>query len=201
MNCKEALPLMHEVLDGDATAEQAWKLRMHLAECESCSHIYRSMETTEALMRAMPIVCAPSGMAERIMAGVPAKRGSSWLKWLKRHPAISVAAVFLMLMFGSLFSMWNGDKQLVVKGDLEELVFKGNTVIVPSGHTVDGNLVVQGGKLEVEDNANVRGNITVIDGSLQMASTAHIAGHINQIDAMFDWVWYKLTEFVDSIRY
>jgi len=198
MSCREALPLMHDNLDGDLTAAEAMKLRAHLAECESCSKLYRSLETTEALMRIMPSVAAPNGLTERIMNSLPPKRSSSWLSWLKRHPGISVAAVFVMLMFGSVFSTWNGDRELVLKGDIEEVVVEGKTVRIPSGHTLEGNLVVQGGQLEIEDNVNIKGNLTVIDGTLHMASTAHIAGQVTQIDEALSWVWYKLTEFMDS---
>jgi len=196
---------MHEVLDGDATASEAWELRRHMAECESCRERYQSLETSETLVRSMSGFAsgftAPGGMTDRIMGNLPIKKSSSWFNWMKRHPAISVAVIFMLLMMGSLFSSWNGDKELVVKGvDLEEVVIKGNTVMIPSGHTLDGSLVVQGGDLQVGENVNVTGNITIIDGTLNMASTAHIAGQITKIDEMFGWLWYKLTNFIDVIR-
>lgn len=196
---------MHEVLDGDATAADAWELRKHLAECESCRERYQGLETSEALVRSMSGFTAgftaPGGMTDRIMGNLPIKKSSSWFNWLKRHPAISVAAVFMVLMMGSLFSTWNGDKELVVKvANMEEVIIKGNTVIIPPGQTVNGNLVVEGGQLQVSDNVNVTGNITIIDGSLHMASTAHIAGQIKTVDEMFGWLWYKVTDFIESMR-
>ncbi|MCR8645944.1 zf-HC2 domain-containing protein [Paenibacillus sp. N1-5-1-14] len=201
MECKEALPLMHEVLDGDATATQAWELRMHLQSCESCAKRYQALETTEALVHSMPLMAAPSGLMDQIMSALPPeKKRNTWTQWIRRHPAVSVAAVFLLVMFTSMGAMWKGDNELSVKGvDLSDVVIQGKTVTVPSGHTVDGNLIVQGGKLKIEDNAEVKGNLIVIDGSLNMASTAHISGQITQIDEMVSWVWYKMTEFFGSV--
>lgn len=193
---------MHEVLDGDATASDAWELRRHMAACENCRERYNGLETSEALVRSMSGITAPGGMTDRIMGNLPIKKSNTWFNWMKRHPAISVAAVFMMLMMGSLFSMWDGDKELIVKGvDLEEIVIKGNTVIIPPGHTLDGNLVVQGGELQVGENVNIKGNITIIDGSLHMASTARIAGQITKVDEMFGWLWYKITDIFKSVNY
>ncbi|WP_442602761.1 zf-HC2 domain-containing protein [Paenibacillus sp. KN14-4R] len=202
MNCKEALPLMHEVLDGDATAAQARELRQHIQTCEDCAKRYKALETTEALVHSMPFMAAPSGLMEQIMSGLPPERKrNSWTQWIRKHPAVSVAAVFLLVMFTSMGAMWKGDDELSVKGvDLNDVVIQGKTVTVPSGHIVDGNLIVQGGKLLIEDNAEVKGNLVVIDGSLNMASTAHITGQITKIDEVVSWVWYKMTEFLGSVR-
>lgn len=194
---------MHEVLDGDASASDAWELRKHLAECEHCREIYYGMETSEALVRSMPGLIAPSGMTERIMGNLPAKKSSTFFHWLKRHPGISVAVLFLILMMGSIMTAWNTGKELVIKGvdlELDEVVIKGNTVYIPPGKTIEGDLVVQGAQLELGDNVNVKGNLTVIDGKLLQASTAHIAGQVTEIDEMFGWIWYKFTEFIDGLR-
>ena len=71
-------------------------------------------------------------------------------------------------------SMWNDDTNLMVKGSNLQDVIQGDTVIVPQGHTVQGDLVVQRGTLKVE--GDVTGNLIVIDGTLNLASTAHISG-------------------------
>jgi cytoskeletal protein CcmA (bactofilin family) len=91
--------------------------------------------------------------------------------------------------------MWNQGGELMVKGtDLQDVIIQGDTVIVPEGHTVNGNLIVQSGKLQVQ--GDVKGNLVVIDGSLNLASTAHISGQITQVDAALSWVWYKLGELL-----
>jgi anti-sigma factor RsiW len=195
MNCKEALPLMHEVLDGNVKGSDAIKLKEHFLLCKECHTLFQELERTDALVRSLPPAGVPDDLAARIMAGLPpAKRRNSWTQWVRKHPAVSVAALFIVMMFSSFLSMWNDDHELMVKGaNLDNVVIEGDTVIVPQGRTVDGNLVVQSGKLKVE--GDVKGNLVVIDGTLNLASTAHISGHITQIDQALSWVWYKINEF------
>ncbi|UJF33722.1 zf-HC2 domain-containing protein [Paenibacillus hexagrammi] len=195
MNCREALPLMHEYLDGDLQGSEAKALKEHLIACTACHTLFRELERTDAIVKSLPSVRASDDLSARIMNSLPPlKKRSSWMEWVRRHPAVSVAAVFAVVMFGSFMSMWNDDQQLMVKGtDLQNVVIQGDTVIVPKGHTVNGDLVVQGGKLEVE--GDVTGDLTVIDGSLNLASTAHISGQVTKVDEAVSWVWYKMNEF------
>ncbi|MNL76982.1 Anti-sigma-W factor RsiW [compost metagenome] len=86
---------------------------------------------------------------------------------------------------------------MVQGSNLQDVVIQGDTVIVPQGHTVNGDLVVKRGELKVE--GDVTGNVVVIDGSVNLASTAHIAGEVKQVDEALSWVWYKLGEFVGKI--
>jgi anti-sigma factor RsiW len=197
MKCKEALPLMHDYLDRDLSGPEALKLKEHLRLCTDCHALFKQLERTDALARALPPVGVPDDLTERIMNRLPqVKKRSAWTQWVRRHPAASVAAVFLAVMFGSFMSMWNQDGELMVKGtDLQDVVIQGDTVIVPAGHTVNGNLIVQSGKLQVQ--GEVKGNLVVIDGSLNLASTAHISGQITQVDEALSWVWYKLGEIVN----
>lgn len=200
MNCKEALQLMHEYLDGDLKGSEATRLKKHLIECAACNEYFKSLERTDALMRSVTRVSAPDNMTERIMAGLPPenKKRNAWLDWVRKHPAASVAAVFIAVMFGSFVSMWNYDHELMVKGsDLQNVVIEGDTVLVPAGKTVAGNLIVQSGKLKVE--GDVKGNLIVIDGSLNLASTAHISGHITEVDEAMSWLWYKVNEFLSLL--
>lgn len=199
MNCKEALPLMHEYLDGDLQGTEALMLKEHLLQCVACHALFRELERTDMIAKSLPPVSAPDDLAARIMMGLPnAEKRSSWTRWIRRHPGVSVAVVFAAVMFGSFMSMWNEDQQLMVKGDdLQDVVIQGDTVIVPKGHTVEGDLVVQRGKLEVE--GDVTGNLTVIDGSLNLASTAHISGQVTQVDEALSWIWYKLSEFAGML--
>lgn len=194
MDCQRALPLIHEFLDGDLDAAEASRLKSHLIACPSCNRMFKQMEQTEALVRLLPKNPVPSGMTARIMSRIPeTKRRKGWLNWVKHHPAISVASVFLLVMVSSFLSLWNEDRDMVVKGaNLDQVVIKGDTVIVPAGHTVQGNLMVKRGKIEVE--GNVEGDLTVIDGSYNLASTAYISGHVNKVDETLEWIWYKVDE-------
>jgi anti-sigma factor RsiW len=196
MKCKEALPLMHDYLDGDVLGPEAIQLKEHLIGCTDCHALFKQLERTDALVRALPPKGVPDDLSERIMNGLPpVKKRNAWTQWVRRHPAVSVAAVFIAVMFGSFMSMWNQGGELMVQGtDLQDLVFQGDTVIVPEGHTYNGDLVVQSGKLQVQ--GDVKGNLVVIDGSLNLASTAHISGQVTQVDQALSWVWYKVNQFL-----
>ncbi|NOU73517.1 anti-sigma factor [Paenibacillus sp. LMG 31458] len=196
MNCKEALPLIHEYLDGDLQGSDSQRLKEHLISCQACHALFRQLEKTDAMVRMLPPVKVSDTLTAQIMSGLPpVKKRNSWMDFIRKHPAVSVAVVFATVMFGSFMSMWNDDTNLMVKGsNLQDVVIEGDTVTVPQGHTVKGDLIVQRGKLKVE--GEVTGNLTVIDGSLNLASTAHISGHVTQVNEALSWVWYKLGEYV-----
>lgn len=79
---------------------------------------------------------------------------------------------------------------MVVQGALDQLFISGDTLVVPEGVTVYGNLKVKRGKIQID--GNVEGDVTVINGSYNLASTAYISGQVTLIDAAVDWVWYKM---------
>ncbi|MZQ81150.1 anti-sigma factor [Paenibacillus sp. 5J-6] len=199
MNCKEALPLIHEYLDGDLQGSDSRLLKEHLIACQTCHALFKQLEKTDALVRMLPPLRASDTLTAQIMSGLPPmKQRSGWMDFIRRHPAGSVAVVFGAVMFGSFMSMWNDDTNLMVKGsNLQDVIIQGDTVIVPQGHTVQGDLVVQRGTLKVE--GEVTGNLTVIDGTLNLASTAHISGQVTQVNEAIGWVWYKLGEFVGML--
>lgn len=195
MKCSDILPLMHEYLDGELEGDEVVVLKRHLVSCPSCNRLFKQMERTEATVRMMPRPAAPKDMTARIMSQIPVpKKRKGWLAWIKSHPAISVASVFILVMISSFLSLWNEDKDMVVKGaNLDQVVIQGDTVIVPEGHTLQGNLVVKRGKVQVE--GNVEGDVTVVDGSYNLASTAYISGHITLVDETLERIWFKMNEF------
>jgi anti-sigma factor RsiW len=199
MNCREALPMLHQYLDGDLEGQEKKALKEHLLACMDCRRRLQQLEKVEALVQAWPSPQVPEGLTERIMSALPPeKRRGSWSRWFRKHPAASVAAVFFVVMMGSFLSMWDNDQELIVKGtDLQSVVIQGDTVYVPAGKTVAGNLTVENGKLEVE--GDIRGDITVIDGRMNLASTAHISGQVTQIDEAFSWLWFKTGQFITQL--
>ena len=197
MNCNEALPWMHEHLDGDLKGTPLIELKKHLLSCTECSLRYKKMQHTEAMVRSLPHLAAAPDLTDRIMASLPKqpKRRNSVLQWIKRHPAVSVASMFLFIMLSASLSVWNQDTEMVVKGaSLEQVVIKGNTVYLPAGHTIEGNLMVKRGKIQID--GNVKGNLVVIDGTYNLASTAHISGKIRKVDQVIDWLWFEANEYV-----
>jgi len=195
MNCKEAIPLMHDYLDGELKAAQMALLKEHLLACLACRKHFQQLERAGALLGAMPRVAAPDSLTDRIMQSLPAPpKRSAWKTWIRRHPAATAAAVFMAVMLSSFATMWSSDNELTVKGsDLDQVVIRGNTVYVPPGSTVKGNLIVENGKIQVD--GNIEGNLVVIDGSYVLASTAKISGQVTKINQAFEWLWYKMNDF------
>ncbi|CAM4015993.1 zf-HC2 domain-containing protein [Cohnella lubricantis] len=201
MKCNAAIAYMHDYLDGELPREQTAELQHHLAECAGCRNRLDSLEKTDALLRSAPKPeSAPDYLAYRIMKSLPKSRNAkTWTTWVRRHPALSAAAMFLVIMVSSFVAMWNQSQELTVSGDLDHVVIRGNTVIVPAGQQVAGDLTIENGTAQVE--GDVQGNLTIIDGNVTLASTAHIAGKIKTIDRAVDWAWYKVTSWFDTIAY
>jgi len=196
---------MHDYLDGDLPTEQARELKSHLDACPECRAAFRSLEETEMMLfaanRKMDTATVSDDVTDRIMSFLPQpkKHSPAW-NWVRRHPALTAAAAFILIMLGTSIGFWNADTQLVVKGsDLNRVQVEGNTVIVPEGTVVTGDLTVERGELKIY--GEVEGNVTVIDGSAYQASTAHVAGQVKDIDQAFDWVWYKLGNIFSEVAY
>jgi len=198
MDCREAYPLMHEYLDGTLDDNGKRTLGRHLSGCPSCRDRLESLERTEAylcMVALEPGAHLSDGFTERVMAALPEPgRMARFKRWMRRHPAASVAAVFALLMMGSFLSLWEGSEYMVLKGtDLDEVVIEGNTVIVPEGATVHGDLLVENGSIKVD--GKVEGNLIVVDGNLQLASTASIAGQVTRIDQTIEGIWFRIKQF------
>ncbi|TLS48241.1 anti-sigma factor [Paenibacillus antri] len=195
MDCREALPLIHEYLDGDLERDRAEALRLHMRGCASCTTTFAEFERTEALVRALDEPATPPHLSASIMAALPPMRANrSWARWMRKHPAATAAAAFLLIMVSSFFSLWNQGSQLAVRGDdLEGIVIEDGKVIVPQGARMEGDLVVENGTVQVD--GDLEGDLIVIDGNVALASTAHISGRVQEVDRALDYIWFKLGEW------
>ncbi|MBU5267897.1 anti-sigma factor family protein [Virgibacillus proomii] len=207
MNCnKEAVELMHYYLDGEITKEQEKALSHHLENCEVCQKHFHELKRTITLIQSTEQIKAPANFTASVMEKLPAERKRvKYRRWFKAHPVLTAAAIFFIFMLSGLFSLWNQDSQLIVSKQ-ENLVIKGDTVIVPANETVKGDLLVKNGDLII--NGTVDGNVTLINGKLikepidedgLRASVGEINGELEQVDQMFEWVWYSIKEFFQRI--
>ncbi|SDX93452.1 anti-sigma factor [Paenibacillus sp. CF384] len=207
MNCNVAVMLMHDYLDDELPHDDLAELKLHIDSCESCRVRLEQLERTEALTHSMMdtrVTISPHQSAQltsHIMSSLPVKRRRiGFANWIRNHPAVSVAAVFALVMFSSFLAMWQQDNDLTVRGaDLAHVIIEGDTVTVPEGAQVKGDLTVENGKANVL--GDVEGDVTVISGKLYQASTAHISGEVKQIDQALDWFWYKVTHSISSLAY
>ncbi|MGE8207481.1 zf-HC2 domain-containing protein [Heyndrickxia sp. NPDC080065] len=189
--CSEEMILfMHEYLDGDITPEQETALKKHLQTCQECGKHFQELKKTSAIIKSTSIIAAPSDFTSKVMGKLPKeKRKVGFKRWLSHHPFMAAASLFIILMGGSMFSMWN-DNQEFSFTKKPNLQVEDHTVIVPKGETVNGDLIVKNGDLRIE--GKVDGNVTVINGDQYMASAGNVTGDIKEINEVFDWLWYQI---------
>lgn len=198
MNCnKEAVQLMHLYLDGDLPIEQEQRLRSHLQACPSCQNHFQELKRTTALVKNDNELHVSEDFTASIMNELPKeKKRVRSKKWFRAHPALTAAAIFFIFMFSGVISAWNADSQLSVSKQ-QNLIIENETVIVPEGVTVDGELVVKNGNLKIDGAVN--GDVVVINGEHLMASAGEVNGELEEVDQMFEWIWYNIKDFAKSI--
>ncbi|WP_139492050.1 zf-HC2 domain-containing protein [Brevibacillus dissolubilis] len=196
MDCKQIRPLIHGYLDEDIDSEKNQILQAHLQTCAECREIMHEIQKAIAFVQSASHIHAPSDFTAKVMAKLPAPtKANRFAGWLRAHPFLSAAAVFLLLMGGSLVSSWvdQDDYLQVASSEMDKLKIdqKRHVVIVPEGTTVSGDIIVRNGNVEVEGQVN--GDVVAIDGEVRlMASTAHIAGNQESIKQIVDYIWYEL---------
>jgi anti-sigma factor RsiW len=186
----EMIVYMHEYLDEEISAEHEKILREHITNCLDCKSHFHQLRKTIALVQSTSHIKAPPDFTANIMANLPKeKRKVSIQRWLMGHPLLFAAAMFLLLMSGSIASMWSGDDKFSVSMQ-QNLVVQNDTVIVPEGEVVDGDVVVRNGTIKIE--GEVHGNVTVINGDQYLASAGKVTGDIKEINEVFEWIWYHI---------
>lgn len=145
---------------------------------------------------------APKDFTANVMANLPKeKKRKNYTRFFQRHPVLIAAAVFFILMFSSIFTTWNQDQQVTVSKQ-ENLEIRDNTVIVPEGVTVDGDLTVRNGDLKID--GNIDGDVTIINGEiiggepegivdegLDTSTLRAYSGELTKVNKIYEWIWYQ----------
>ena len=191
MKCdEEIVELMHDYLDEEIDPENEMILRDHLKSCKECETLFNEYKKTIAVVKGTSRMQAPPNFTAKVMASLPKeKKKVSMQRWLRNHPLIAAASLFLVLMTGSVFSTWNQEREFSVSKQ-ENLVVQNGTVIVPEGEVVKGDVIVRNGELRIE--GEVQGDVTVINGEQYLASAGHVTGQIEEVNEVFDWIWYHM---------
>jgi anti-sigma factor RsiW len=191
LKCDEKIvELMHEYLDEEIDPENEMTLRDHLKSCKDCETLFNEYKKTIAVVKGTSRMQAPPNFTAKVMASLPKeKKKVSMQRWLRNHPLIAAASLFLVLMTGSVFSTWNQEREFSVSKQ-ENLVVQNGTVIVPEGEVVKGDVIVRNGELRIE--GEVQGDVTVINGEQYLASAGHVTGQIEEVNEVFDWIWYHM---------
>lgn len=199
MNCQNANTLMHDYLDADIDDLSSKGLFEHLEKCSICYQHFNELKETERRLRLLSHCKSTPDYIQKVINQLPHKqvgkqeKRHSINRWLKNHPGLVAASIFLMFFAISLFSYAiPGNELKIVANEYNNLVIEGNEVIVPEGEEIEGDLIVENGILEIK--GKVKGNVTVIDGELLMASASQVDGDTKQIDQLFEWLWYQITK-------
>ncbi|ARI75354.1 anti-sigma factor family protein [Halobacillus mangrovi] len=210
MKCnKEAVALMHKYMDGDLNKEEERRLREHLQVCPSCQNHFHELKKTTTLIKNTGPVSAPNNFTANVMANLPKeKKKKNYARLFQKHPILTAAAVFFILMFSSVLTAWNQDHQVTVSKQ-ENLEIRDNTVIVPEGVTVKGDLVVRNGDLRIE--GKIDGDVTIINGDildeenqnmnqgLDSSNLRAYTGELTEVNQVFEWMWYHTKNVVSDI--
>lgn len=186
---------MHQYLDEEISVEEEKELREHLAQCDTCQSHFHELEKAIALVKSTSHIQAPNDFLDNVMAKLPKEKKKVGVqRWFRHHPLLTAASLFIVLMMGSVVSSWNGEQQLSVSKQ-PNLIVQNDTVIVPEGEIITGDIVVKNGTLKIE--GKVDGNVTVINGTVTngeqyLASAGQVTGEIKEINEIFDWVWYHI---------
>ncbi len=185
------IQLMNHHLDGDTSPSEEQQLKEYLENCDDCREKYQALNRTIAFIQSASHIQAPSDFVQKTMERLPKeKQRAGFQRWFRRHPMLAAAALFCVLMSTALFANFNDDQQFSFTKQ-PNLVVEGQTVIVPEGETVVGNLTVRNGDLRVE--GELQGDVTIVNGQY-MASSGVITGEIEEIDKAFEWLWYTIKE-------
>lgn len=198
MKCdEEIVELMHEYLDEEIDPQNEMILRNHLKSCKECETLFNEYKKTIAVVKGTSRMHAPPNFTANVMNSLPKeKKQVGMQRWLRNHPLIAAASLFLVLMTVSLFSTWNHEREFSVSKQ-ENLVVQNDTVIVPEGEVVKGDVIVRNGTLKIEgevqgDVTVINGDVTDVNGEKYLASAGHVTGQIDEVNQLFDWIWYHM---------
>ncbi|MCM3360036.1 MULTISPECIES: zf-HC2 domain-containing protein [unclassified Psychrobacillus] len=193
---------MHEYLDGEISREHELELKSHLQSCQECRNHMHELSDVVAFVKGAAHVEAPNDFTLSVMSRLPKEKSHTGVsRWFRQHPVLTAAAMFMLLMSSALFSNYNNDQQFSFTKQ-ENVIVEGETVIIPEGQVVKGDLIVKNGDVRVD--GELDGNLTVIngsiiDGSKYMASTANVTGKSEEINKAFDWLWYTIKDTANEI--
>jgi anti-sigma factor RsiW len=195
VKCPDNIVLyMHEYLDEEIDEHDEQMLKKHLQTCPKCQSYFHELEKAIALVQSTSHIQAPSNFTENVMARLPKERRRVGVnRWFRHHPLLTAASLFIILMTSSVLSTWNKDHEFSVTKQ-PNLVVHNNTVIVPEGEVIKGDIMVRNGNLQIE--GKVEGDVTVINGEIDgekyLASAGNVTGEIKEVNEVFEWIWYHV---------
>ena len=196
---EKVIRMMDDYLDGEISPSEEKELKSYLQSCSDCRKIYQELTKTIAFVQSASHVQAPPDFVQKTMAGLPKESQRVGIKrFMRHHPLMIAAALFVLLMSAAMLSSFSDDQQFSFTKQ-ENLVVEGQTVVVPEGQTVVGDITIRNGDLRVD--GELEGDVTIVNGQY-MASSGVINGEIEEIDQAFEWLWYTIKgTFQDAVSF
>ncbi|MGD9678193.1 MAG: hypothetical protein AB7V16_07555 [Vulcanibacillus sp.] len=189
MDCLRAIYLMHDYFDGDIEEQSFKELTKHINNCLACNVHYNELKNTNLILMQLPTENVSTDLSDNILIKCAKKERVK--KLASRYPVVFAASIFLLLFSVSLISYTvPGNDFKLVSENYQNLIIKGNEVIVPEGKEICGDIIIENGNLQII--GEVKGNVTVVNGEIFMASASQVDGTTNQVDLIFERIWYQL---------
>ncbi len=200
--CQLPMEQLHDYVDGELSDEMMEKTYEHVVSCPACQRHVDELRLITLRLEQMKDTHVPplsSQFTNDVMGKIkegkkpqPKKVRPTKRSIFRRYPFISAAAIFVLMMSALLFSEYRAPDEFAFTKQ-PNIIVEGETVIVPEGEVVEGDLIVRNGNLRIEGEVN--GDVAVVKGEKYMASTAVVTGEVEEIDRAFDWLWYKIKRF------
>jgi hypothetical protein len=200
MNCQEFLHRLDKFVEAKEDMAPPPAGMEHIDECPECKGIYEQHILLGRRIRALPKACAPQGLADKVMASVPASARKRVLGVrLPKLQTIAAVAAALALFVLPLNAMLNQERPFVALSDSAATIqVEGRNIVVPSGVNVRGDIKVVNGHLTVF--GSVEGNITLIRSVLVSGPEARI-GSVYTVDwTLWQQISYSVTQFAQDVR-
>lgn len=201
MGCeKKMIALIHKYLDGEANDQERKQLYKHLDSCSECQIHFNEIKKTIAFIQSTSHLEAPKDFTANVLSKLPEQKRTVWWKqWMKKHPMLVAASLFVILMTVSVLSVWSDNQsELIVSGEGNMQINKETgVVIIPKGEVVEGDLIIRNGALQVE--GEVKGDVVIINGEQYLASAGSVSGDVEEINQILDWVWYNIKGFFKKV--
>lgn len=202
--CQLPMEQLHDYVDGELSDQMMEKTYEHVVSCPACQRHVDELRLITLRLEQMreEQVSLPNQFTHDVMKKIKSEKKPEAKKArpikrsiFRQYPLASAAAIFVLMMSALLFSEYRAPDEFAFTKQ-PNLIVEGETVIVPEGEVIEGDLVVRNGNLRIEGEVN--GDVAVVKGEKYMASTAVVTGEVEEIDRAFDWLWYKMKRMFTS---
>ncbi|MBB6451370.1 anti-sigma factor RsiW [Geomicrobium halophilum] len=190
MECFVSVNDIRRYFDGEMKQEERDQFYLHLPDCIKCQEHFEEVKKTIALTQSASHIEAPPAFTSKVMDNLPHKKPRRrWKTWIHNHPLIVAALVCFIFSSIVFWLIWIGSDEVTISGEGNvEVIRETNTVLVPEGEMIEGDLVVRNGNVDVQ--GEVHGDLTVIHG--EMSTTGQVTGDVEEINQMLAWIWYEI---------